>query len=201
MTDISLTAASRENLWHYNGRSHSLVVHRAGSQREKPSQVLLTMPSSTFKQKHSPIGPVISRRVKTPSIRALTILRSWSKRLSRRNGSSIRCAVLDTTRTSTPDQRKEFAVQLRTLVFQVQKLITDASYQGQNLLSSSAARLTVFSPKADSNLQIEGVNFNASVIFRTTDNEPLSMNISGATIDATLITSPAASRSLSQRTS
>ena len=45
--------------------------------------------------------------------------------------------IVDSSRSATPDERKEFGTQLKNLVVQIQKLVGDASYQGQNLLNSS----------------------------------------------------------------
>lgn len=74
--------------------------------------------------------------------------------------------IVDSSRSATQDERKEFSSQIQTLVVQVQKLIGDASYQGQNLLNNSAGKLAVrFSEKTDSRLEIQAVNFNVSSFF------------------------------------
>ncbi len=74
--------------------------------------------------------------------------------------------VIDSARSGTQSQRKEYADQLIDLGIQIEKLVNDATYQGLNLLSSTASSLSVrFSDKADSKLEVDGVDFNASAFF------------------------------------
>lgn len=73
-------------------------------------------------------------------------------------------------------QRKSSQDQLVELVRQVQNLVNDSTYQGLNLLNSTSATLTVrFSEKSDSKLDTNGVNFNASVFFKTTAGADISI--------------------------
>jgi flagellin len=74
--------------------------------------------------------------------------------------------VFEASRSQTAAQRMESTGQIATLVEQIQDLIDDASYQGLNLLTSTASSLTVrFSEKDSSKLVVNGVDFNASVFF------------------------------------
>jgi len=77
--------------------------------------------------------------------------------------------IIDAARSGDKSQRAEFDDQITELANQVQKLVDDASYQGLNLLNSTASTLSVrFSDKADSKLDVEGVNFNISSYFQNT---------------------------------
>jgi flagellin len=74
--------------------------------------------------------------------------------------------IIDSARSGDKDQRKEFGSQLKELANQLQKLVNDASYQGLNLLNSTASTLNIrFSDKADSKLSIVGNDFNMSAFF------------------------------------
>ncbi|NJO56157.1 MAG: hypothetical protein HC834_07155 [Rhodospirillales bacterium] len=71
--------------------------------------------------------------------------------------------LVDAARSQTISERKESQTQLGELVRQVEKLVNDATYKGLNLLNSTASKLTVrFSDKADSKLDVNGVDFKAS---------------------------------------
>ena len=77
--------------------------------------------------------------------------------------------IIDSARSGDTSQRAQFRLQIEELVGQVQKLVDDASYQGLNLLNSTASTLSVrFSDKADSKLDVQGTDFNTSVYFLTT---------------------------------
>lgn len=77
--------------------------------------------------------------------------------------------VIDSARSGDSDQRKEFRLQIEELGKQIQKLVNDASYQGLNLLNSTASTLSVrFSDKVDSKLQVTGNDFNISAFFLDT---------------------------------
>jgi len=79
--------------------------------------------------------------------------------------------ILNNARSATKEQRKEFEGQIGELAFQIEKLVLDTSYQGQNLLNSTASTLSIrFSEKADSKLEVNGVNFNASTFFLKSDS-------------------------------
>jgi flagellin-like hook-associated protein FlgL len=74
--------------------------------------------------------------------------------------------IVDSARSGSKEERKEYNNQIKELVAQVQRLVDDASYQGLNLLNSSTSTLSVrFSEKADSKLEIKGVNFNTEKFF------------------------------------
>ncbi|WP_316977879.1 flagellin N-terminal helical domain-containing protein [Shumkonia mesophila] len=75
--------------------------------------------------------------------------------------------VVDGSRSGDKSQRASAAKQLRELAGQIQKLVDDSTYQGLNLLNSTASSLNVrFSEKADSKLEIKGNNLNASAFFK-----------------------------------
>ncbi len=74
--------------------------------------------------------------------------------------------VVDGARSGDKSQRASSAKQLRELAGQIQKLVDDSTYQGLNLLNSTASSLNVrFSEKADSKLEIKGNNLNVSAFF------------------------------------
>jgi flagellin-like hook-associated protein FlgL len=96
--------------------------------------------------------------------------------------------VIDSARSATKDQRKEYAKQVNELVIQVQNLVGDASYKGLNLLNSTSASLTVrFSDKDSSKLKVDGVNFNASAFFQASDGSAaLSFTAGSGNVSAVL---------------
>jgi len=74
--------------------------------------------------------------------------------------------TIDAARSQTKAQREEAQIQVQELVTQIQKLVEDATFQGLNLLNSTASKLTVrFSDKDDSKLEVDGVDFNASQFY------------------------------------
>lgn len=74
--------------------------------------------------------------------------------------------IIDSARSGDKSQRAQFGTQLKELANQLQKLVSDAQYQGLNLLNSTASTLNVrFSDKADSKLAIVGNDFNMSAFF------------------------------------
>ncbi|WP_417783156.1 flagellin [Terasakiella pusilla] len=75
--------------------------------------------------------------------------------------------VVDSARSADKTQRKAYNKQIGELANQINKLVDDASYQGLNLLNSTASKLSVrFSEKTDSKLDVNGVNFNISKLFK-----------------------------------
>jgi flagellin-like hook-associated protein FlgL len=71
--------------------------------------------------------------------------------------------IVDSARSGDQSQRYEYNKQLKELAFQIEKLVNDASYQGLNLLSTTASKLSVrFSDKTDSKLNVDGVDFQSS---------------------------------------
>ena len=74
--------------------------------------------------------------------------------------------TVDSARSQTKSQRGEAQAQVQELVTQIQKLVEDATFQGLNLLNSTASQLTVrFSDKVGSQLRVDGVDFNASQFY------------------------------------
>lgn len=72
--------------------------------------------------------------------------------------------LVNASRSADKATRAENGKQIAELAKQIEKLVQDTSYQGQNLLNSTAAKLTVtFSDKTDSKLTVQGVDFKASV--------------------------------------
>lgn len=96
--------------------------------------------------------------------------------------------VIDSARSATKDQRKEYGKQINELVVQIQNLVDDASYKGLNLLNSTSASLTVkFSEKDASKLKVDGVNFNASAFFQASDGTAALSFTAGATNVAAVV--------------
>ena len=87
--------------------------------------------------------------------------------------------IIDSARSGDKSQRAEYGAQLKELANQLQKLVNDATYQGLNLLNSTAASLSVrFSEKTDSKLEVSGNDFNMSAFFMNTAGTVLA-NIAG----------------------
>ncbi|WP_417821481.1 flagellin [Terasakiella sp.] len=75
--------------------------------------------------------------------------------------------VVDSARSADKTQRAAFQKQIGELGEQISKLVNDASYQGLNLLNSTASKLSVrFSEKTDSKLDVNGVDFSLSLFFK-----------------------------------
>ena len=91
--------------------------------------------------------------------------------------------ILDSARSGSSTQRAAFTTQLKSLAAQIQNLVSDASYNGQNLINASTSTLTVyFSDKASSTLKVNGVNFNASKLFTSTANGSLGVSGKGGNL-------------------
>jgi flagellin-like hook-associated protein FlgL len=76
--------------------------------------------------------------------------------------------VIDSARSADSTQRKAYSTQFRDLASQIDKLVDDSSYQGLNLLNSTASKLSVrFSDKSDSKLDVTGVDMNVDKLYRT----------------------------------
>ena len=74
--------------------------------------------------------------------------------------------IVDSSRSGNAVQRAEYGKQIASLANQVNKLVSDSSYQGLNLINSTASNLTVyFSEKSDSKLTVTGSNFQASGLY------------------------------------
>jgi flagellin-like hook-associated protein FlgL len=80
--------------------------------------------------------------------------------------------VVDSARSADKTQRIAYTTQFEELAKQLEKLVDDASYQGLNLLNSTASQLSVrFSDKSDSKLEVTGVNFKTSGFFRNSSGD------------------------------
>jgi flagellin-like hook-associated protein FlgL len=91
--------------------------------------------------------------------------------------------VIDSARSADKTQRTSYTTQFEELGKQIEKLVDDASYQGLNLLNSTASKLAVrFSDKSDSKLEVDGVNFKTSAFFKDKDG-----NTASAASEATLL--------------
>ncbi|NKD55312.1 MULTISPECIES: flagellin [unclassified Haematospirillum] len=189
MADISLTASSRANLLSLQ-YTQSLVNRTQGrlSTGKAVSSVIDDALKYFQAKSLSDRSRDLSARKDSidQGINALKVVVETTERLEQL-ANQMR-GIVNSSRTATKEQRQEFTSQLGSLAWQIQKLVDDTSYQGQNLLNSSAAKLTVyFSEKADSKLEINGLNFNASRLFRTTLNGILSMNVSKAGLGITVL--------------
>jgi flagellin-like hook-associated protein FlgL len=79
--------------------------------------------------------------------------------------------ILDAARSQNDSQRAASQKQMTQLIYQVDKLVRDASYQGLNLLNSSTSTLSVyFSEKTDSKLDVKGANILASKLYVMASN-------------------------------
>jgi len=79
--------------------------------------------------------------------------------------------ILDSARSQSDAQRKAASTQVSQVIYQVDKLIRDASYQGLNLLTSSTSTMSVyFSEKTDSKLNVKGANILASKLYVKASN-------------------------------
>ncbi|WP_419797497.1 MAG: flagellin [Terasakiella sp.] len=75
--------------------------------------------------------------------------------------------VIDAARSADKVQRAAYTTQFKDLAEQIQNLVGDATYQGLNLLNSTSSTLSVrFSDKANSKLDVNGVDFNVSQYYR-----------------------------------
>jgi flagellin-like hook-associated protein FlgL len=78
--------------------------------------------------------------------------------------------LIEASRSQTTAQRTETSKQLTELHNQVAHLVEDATYKGLNLLNNASAKLTVrFSDKADSKIEVDGVDFTAEEYLLTDD--------------------------------
>jgi flagellin len=90
--------------------------------------------------------------------------------------------IVDAARSGTKDERSESSNQIKELVTQIQRLVDDASYQGLNLLNSTASTLSVrFSEKSDSKLDVNGVDLNASNFYLASSGTALGVQVTNAT--------------------
>ncbi len=96
--------------------------------------------------------------------------------------------ILDSARSQTESQRKAAHGQIQQLMYQVEKLVRDASYQGLNLLNSSSSSLTVaFSEKSESKLDVKGVNILASKLYvKASNGSAIGLQVSSASKISTI---------------
>jgi len=96
--------------------------------------------------------------------------------------------IIDSARSGDTAQRAEYSDQLKELAVQIEKLVSDATYQGLNLLNSTSSKLSVrFSDKADSKLDVDGVDFNASTFFL--DSAGSALNAPNASVTEDIVQS------------
>ena len=94
----------------------------------------------------------------TASLKAVNALEDLVKQIK---------GVVDSSRSADKTQRAAYQKQVGELANQMKKLVNDASYQGLNLINSTASKLSVrFSEKTDSKLDVTGVNLNLSKVFK-----------------------------------
>jgi flagellin-like hook-associated protein FlgL len=93
--------------------------------------------------------------------------------------------VIDSARSADKTQRESYTTQFEELASQIEKLVDDASYQGLNLLNSTASQLSVrFSDKSDSKLDVDGVDFNISAFFKDKDGNTASAATNGTVLSS-----------------
>jgi flagellin-like hook-associated protein FlgL len=86
--------------------------------------------------------------------------------------------IVDGARSQSAEDRAASASQLSELVDQIQNLVDDATYKGLNLINNGEATLNVrFSEKADSELEVTGVDFNTSAFFLNTNGSALGVSV------------------------
>ena len=93
--------------------------------------------------------------------------------------------VVDSARSADETQRTSYTAQFEELAMQLEKMVDDASYQGLNLLNSTASKLSVrFSDKSDSKLEVSGVNFKTSAFFRDNNGDVASASGNGTVMSS-----------------
>jgi len=93
--------------------------------------------------------------------------------------------VIDSARSADETQRESYTTQFEELASQIEKIVDDASYQGLNLLNSTASQLSVrFSDKSDSKLDVDGVDFNISAFFKDKDGNTASASTNGTVLSS-----------------
>lgn len=91
--------------------------------------------------------------------------------------------VVDAARSADDNQRAAYGVQLKELAVQIENLVDDATYQGLNLLNSTASKLTVrFSEKSESKLEVTGSDFNSSAFFMDSAGTAVGSEANNATL-------------------
>lgn len=91
--------------------------------------------------------------------------------------------VVDAARSADTTQRAAYGNQLKDLATQIENLVDDATYQGLNLLNSTASKLTVrFSEKSDSKLEVQGTDFNSSAFFMDSTGAAVASDGQNATL-------------------
>ncbi|NKD77639.1 hypothetical protein HEQ60_07690 [Haematospirillum sp. H1815] len=190
MTDIALSAASRSNLLSLQ-TTQSFVnrtQNRLSTGKAVSSVIDDALKFFSAKSLTDRAGDLSARKDSIDQgINALKVVVETTTRLEQ-FVNQMR-GLVNSSRASTADQRKEFTSQIASLAWQVQKLVDDTSYQGQNLLNSSASKLTVyFSEKADSKLDVNGINFNASKFFLNSAGVALDLKVSAGDLGKAIVT-------------
>ncbi|NKD55807.1 flagellin [Haematospirillum sp. H4485] len=191
MTDIALSAASRSNL--LSLQTTQSFVNRTQGRLSTGKAVSSVIDDAlkffSAKSLTDRAGDLSARKDSIDQgINALKVVVETTTRLEQLVNQMR--GIVNSARSATKDQRTEFTSQLGSLAFQIQKLVDDASYQGQNLLNSSASKLTVyFSEKSDSKLDVNGINFNASKFFLNSAGVALSVKVSKANTSALVVLS------------
>lgn len=177
MADVALTSAVRSNLLAL--QNTATLVNRTQSRLSTGLAVgspvddavkyfqskALSDRASDLSERKSGIDQGVSS-LKT----ATTTIGTVEKLLTQMKG------VLENARSGNDTQRKEYNKQFGELANQIQRLVTDASYNGLNLLNSTSSTLSVrFSDKSDSKLEVTGYNLNSSGLFLDTSNAALGL--------------------------
>ncbi len=111
--------------------------------------------SSDFAERQSGIDQGISTL--TTAINTITSTESIVKQMK---------GLLLSAKSSTAAERKDLSAQFNELAKQVNNLVNDASYQGLNLVNSTASVLKVdFSTASNSFVQVKGANLQVSKLF------------------------------------
>ena len=110
--------------------------------------------AADFEEKKSGIDQGIST-LKT----ALTAVDAIDKMVKQMKG------LVLSAKSATDTEKGDLQEQFNDLAVQINELANDASYQGLNLVNSTAAKLTVnFSETSTAKLEVEGVELNASIL-------------------------------------
>lgn len=97
--------------------------------------------------------------------------------------------IYEGSRSQTTSQRAEAGGQIAELIDQIQLLVDDATYQGLNLLNSTASSLSVrFSEKDGSKLVVNGVDFNTEKFFLDSQGAAIGISAPGDGVGTKVIT-------------
>lgn len=177
MADVTLTAAVRSNLLALQGTS--TLVNR--TQGRLSTGLAVSSPVDDAVKYFQ--GKALSDRANDLAERKASIDQGVSSLKTATNAIGTvekllvqMKGVLENARSGSDTQRKEYNKQFGELANQIQKLVTDASYNGLNLLNSTSSTLSVrFSDKSDSKLEVTGYNLNTSALFLDTQEAALGL--------------------------